>query len=1324
MSSQNLLKDKSIVTIDKQKFDRIRSYVNLIRKSFECSICIDYYVEPVITNCQHTFCKSCIENYIGSKRFQNCPLCKASINLRSLKSFDSLNSYVALSKTLAGSFEADEADNQKLDPIAIKDMFSKMVEKFHSMAESPPEQLSLEELEPNIIQPTNNDEVTPTTPLQKRKRSISGEQNVSSKKAKQNLQRPENTAVTSGLREIAVNRVPSVATTINRLAETPALRANQEKTSTTRLHVVEHSHSKSSINIVKLTTSTNLLPDAHGVANKPDFQTRSPRASRLDESNKENMAQHAGATSKTPVTPNRRITDQPNNQSASKTDIGGSKVKLRLPTISYFRREFQMKTINPLKFKKESSEILVEPNFTNKNKLDFEKSEPRADETKGNKESPSNRRSPRIGQVPLKLVEIQHPAPDPLPLAPLDQFEYPKDNDVTNVVNETAFPDFDLPTVVQATVQAFEQAEKNFSPEKIQEMSKKLKSPRPIPIKIQIPFIKLGQLAKTQKRIGQDESLNEQVARKEFKEASVQTESIDQATFSKDAITELNLSILEREIFETTFYDVVEIQLVDQAIRERLAMFERYLAQPLNEEAPQTHSSDETHQATSLYVPISTMPTLEPSEPSHNVNESVCEPTVLLTGSSSNLSKSNATSDADSRAKTSNSSSEGKGTTSRQFIEILNTNAMNRPPASASAQLKSFKSRFSLSGNKKRTMPALEFLDANKTYAGSQFDESFAPSSYRIKTSKPAINNVVANRTLLNETSEPEKRSTAQKTNPGASLDVTINTSTNVYQLGQRINDSICEELGSPDRSKNNEQAHQSLLIITDTPNKASDDALQEYFEHDESLSKTAARGEFALGISLNDTFVDENRTMRNRTLDATTTEAVTVTPLGTRPTSMDGDSNRKQELDRNSKSRTVINETVDQDEDGPVRDEPEAATSKTNMKTTEPSRLEFSMPLPATAVKDTGKHHESFLLNSFNVTASLENDSPPLLPTLATSSIQSDASRPKNARLTVPNAQDILGTSFAHSDTTFSSSGENQPKSTGSKSSDSSVLVNQTMTLDTTSVIQADQSSIVVFATDGPFFATQSKSPGMVKPNSEPKAGSKLIPTNHQISLNAESVNINRRLEFVCSLLKADMKANVKKLAEMFNAKVANEVTASTTHLIVESDERLLCGVTSKYLKAVSRKIWIISGKWVLECLQRTEITNPLPYEIRGDGIFGEHLGPHRSRTSPSDSFLFSTFEILFMEKFDTESINLAELTELAMLNGACIVKKAKEFSELKVRVVLLDEKVPRITVKNANLMYEKAKIHCLTVSWFLDSLACFSIKEFEPYALYKLSS
>jgi hypothetical protein len=34
-----------------------------------------------------------------------------------------------------------------------------------------------------------------------------------------------------------------------------------------------------------------------------------------------------------------------------------------------------------------------------------------------------------------------------------------------------------------------------------------------------------------------------------------------------------------------------------------------------------------------------------------------------------------------------------------------------------------------------------------------------------------------------------------------------------------------------------------------------------------------------------------------------------------------------------------------------------------------------------------------------------------------------------------------------------------------------------------------------------------------------------------------------------------------------------------------------LFCGVTSKYLKAISRKIWIVSFKWIIYCVKQGEI-------------------------------------------------------------------------------------------------------------------------------------
>ncbi len=79
--------------------------------------------------------------------------------------------------------------------------------------------------------------------------------------------------------------------------------------------------------------------------------------------------------------------------------------------------------------------------------------------------------------------------------------------------------------------------------------------------------------------------------------------------------------------------------------------------------------------------------------------------------------------------------------------------------------------------------------------------------------------------------------------------------------------------------------------------------------------------------------------------------------------------------------------------------------------------------------------------------------------------------------------------------------------------------------------------------------------------------------------------------------------------------------------------------------------------------------------------------------------------------------------MIKFSTLNGAVVVGKAKDFSDTgnKIRTVLFDEKVHKISVKNANFMLETAKIFSVTSAWFLDSLACYSIRDMKLYALYK---
>ena len=51
-----------------------------IREICECAICLEIFVDPKCLQCEHHFCRSCLEGLVrgeNDKHFITCPLCKA-----------------------------------------------------------------------------------------------------------------------------------------------------------------------------------------------------------------------------------------------------------------------------------------------------------------------------------------------------------------------------------------------------------------------------------------------------------------------------------------------------------------------------------------------------------------------------------------------------------------------------------------------------------------------------------------------------------------------------------------------------------------------------------------------------------------------------------------------------------------------------------------------------------------------------------------------------------------------------------------------------------------------------------------------------------------------------------------------------------------------------------------------------------------------------------------------------------------------------------------------------------------------------------------------
>lgn len=61
-------------------FECIETNTKLI-ENLKCSICLDFFIDPYISKCQHNFCKNCITTTFGViKKNTKCPLCRTEIH--------------------------------------------------------------------------------------------------------------------------------------------------------------------------------------------------------------------------------------------------------------------------------------------------------------------------------------------------------------------------------------------------------------------------------------------------------------------------------------------------------------------------------------------------------------------------------------------------------------------------------------------------------------------------------------------------------------------------------------------------------------------------------------------------------------------------------------------------------------------------------------------------------------------------------------------------------------------------------------------------------------------------------------------------------------------------------------------------------------------------------------------------------------------------------------------------------------------------------------------------------------------------------------------
>lgn len=96
-----------------------------------------------------------------------------------------------------------------------------------------------------------------------------------------------------------------------------------------------------------------------------------------------------------------------------------------------------------------------------------------------------------------------------------------------------------------------------------------------------------------------------------------------------------------------------------------------------------------------------------------------------------------------------------------------------------------------------------------------------------------------------------------------------------------------------------------------------------------------------------------------------------------------------------------------------------------------------------------------------------------------------------------------------------------------------------------------------------------------------------------------------------------------------------------TVTHLItdeIDDNDSLVCTLTKSVVFAIVQHCFVLSYRWINECLQQNTIVNEEQYEIEGDNMFStKHNGPRRSRLSkrpllPLNHFSKRSFCSLFV--------------------------------------------------------------------------------------------